>query len=117
MTIRIEHGDMREVLARLIAEGVRVDSIVTDPPYHLQSIVKRFAKSPRTEASMPTAGPYERQSRGFMGKMWDGGDIAFQAEGFDAILVEREAEYVADIRRRLDHVRGDDTPLFQKEAV
>lgn len=29
-----------------------------------------------------------------------------------AILIEREAEYVADIKRRLAHVRGDDTPLF-----
>jgi hypothetical protein len=29
----------------------------------------------------------------------------------------REAEYVADIRRRIAHVRGDDTPLFNPEAA
>ena len=31
--------------------------------------------------------------------------------------IEREAEYVADIRRRLAHVKGDDTPLFQEGAA
>lgn len=38
--------------------------------------------------------------------------MACLREGFDAILIEREGEYVADIRRRLGHVRGDDLPLF-----
>ena len=28
------------------------------------------------------------------------------------ILVEREAEYVADIKARIAHVHGEDTPLF-----
>jgi hypothetical protein len=39
--------------------------------------------------------------------------MACLAEGIDCILVEREAEYVADIKARLAHVRGDDTPLFR----
>lgn len=38
--------------------------------------------------------------------------MACLAEGIDCILVEREAEYVADIRRRIAHVSGHDTPLF-----
>ena len=33
-------------------------------------------------------------------------------EGFDCILIEREAEYIADIHRRIEHVAGTDTPLF-----
>lgn len=33
--------------------------------------------------------------------------VAAIAEGFDAILIEREAAYVADIRLRLDHAQGD----------
>ncbi len=37
---------------------------------------------------------------------------AAKLEGFDAVLVEREAEYVADIRRRLGRASGDDAPLF-----
>jgi site-specific DNA-methyltransferase (adenine-specific) len=32
--------------------------------------------------------------------------------GFGAILIEREAEYVADIRRRMDRWHGGDLPLF-----
>ena len=31
--IRVEHGDCREVIPRLVAEGVLVDAIITDPPY------------------------------------------------------------------------------------
>ena len=53
-----------------------VDAIVTDPPYHLTSIVERFGK----EGSAPAKdkdGAFKRQSVGFMGKEWDGGDIAF----------------------------------------
>ena len=38
--------------------------------------------------------------------------MACMREGFDCILIEREAEYVSDIRRRLAHVEGADTPLF-----
>ena len=42
MTVRLEHGDMREVLKRLKEEGARVHAVVCDPPYHLTSIVRRF---------------------------------------------------------------------------
>ena len=38
--------------------------------------------------------------------------MACMREGFNAILIEREAAFVADIRRRIDHVRGEDSPLF-----
>ena len=38
--------------------------------------------------------------------------MACMAEGVDCILVEREAEYVADIKARIAHVHGHDTPLF-----
>ena len=30
----------------------------------------------------------------------------------EVLLVEREAEHIEDIRRRIAHVRGEDTPLF-----
>lgn len=42
--------------------------------------------------------------------------MAAMAEGFDATLIEREAEYVADIERRISHVSGEDTPLFVRAA-
>lgn len=54
------HGDCIETMDTLIALGTQVDSIVTDPPYHL------------------TGGG--TGARGFMGKEWDGGDIAFNHE-------------------------------------
>lgn len=38
--------------------------------------------------------------------------MACMAEGFNAILIEREAEYFADIERRLAHVTGADEGLF-----
>ena len=38
--------------------------------------------------------------------------MACLREGFDCVLIEREAEYVEDIRRRIAHVQGADTPLF-----
>ena len=57
-----------------------VDSIVTDPPYHLTSIVERFGKQGSAPAKFGTDGAFARASKGFMGKEWDGGDIAFQVD-------------------------------------
>jgi site-specific DNA-methyltransferase (adenine-specific) len=66
-------GDNREVLANLA--DASIDSIVTDPPYALVSIVKRFGKP----GSAPAKGneAYARASAGFMGKQWDTGEVAF----------------------------------------
>ena len=51
-----------------------VDSVVTDPPYHLVSIVKRFGKEGSAPAKEGTDGSFKRLSGGFMGKTWDGVD-------------------------------------------
>lgn len=77
-------GDCLDVLATM--PDASVDSIVTDPPYHLTSIVKRFGSTGAAPAKDYTGerenatGAYARASRGFMGKQWDGGDIAFRVE-------------------------------------
>lgn len=42
--------------------------------------------------------------------------MACMREGFRAVLIEREAEYVADIKRRIAHVKGEDAPLFAEAA-
>ena len=81
----IINGDCIEEMQKLIDEGVQVDSVVTDPPYHLQSIVERFGK----EGSAPAKdrdGLYQRQATGFMGKEWDGGDIAFRKETWELAM-------------------------------
>ena len=62
----------------LIADGVRAHAVVTDPPYHLKSIVKRFGKAGSAPAKHGKDGAFARVSRGFMGAEWDGGDIAFR---------------------------------------
>jgi site-specific DNA-methyltransferase (adenine-specific) len=43
--------------------------------------------------------------------------MACMRDGFDAILIEREAEYVADIKRRIAHVSGEDAPLFAPQEA
>jgi site-specific DNA-methyltransferase (adenine-specific) len=43
--------------------------------------------------------------------------MACLREGFDCILIEKEAEYIADIQGRLLHVEGKDTPLFSGPAA
>lgn len=74
--ITLHEGDNRVTLRRLITEGVRVHSVVTDPPYGLTSIAKRFGKegaaAARTEGN---DGSFARLSGGFMGKIWDGTGI------------------------------------------
>jgi len=54
------------------------DSVVTDPPYHLTSIAKRYTNS--TKAKYGKDGSFQRLSKGFVGKEWDGGDIAFTTD-------------------------------------
>ena len=64
-------------MKKLQREKIMVDAIVTDPPYHLTSIVERFGKDGSAPAQFGTDGAFKRASTGFMGKEWDGGDIAF----------------------------------------
>lgn len=84
VSVRILPGDCIASMHGLPAAGI--DAVVTDPPYHLLSTVKRFANSPRTESTMPKSEPHARMSRGFMGKTWDGGDIAFRPETWAEVL-------------------------------
>lgn len=69
-----------------------VDSIVTDPPYHLTSVQARYKNT-----STDRDGTNETRARnrsdamarlagGFMGKTWDGGDVAFRVETWRAAL-------------------------------
>ena len=67
---KVIQGDCLEKLKEL--EDNSVDSIVTDPPYHLVSIVKRFGKENSAPAKFGTDGAFSRASKGFMGKDWDG---------------------------------------------
>lgn len=85
MRARILVGDCRESMRTL--PDASVDAVVCDPPYHLTSIVERFGKEDAAPAKSdgPT-GVYARASRGFMGQVWDGGDVAFRAETWREVL-------------------------------
>ena len=81
----IYNGDCLVVMDNM--KKCSVDSIVTDPPYHLTSIVDRFGKASIDDDTLTSkkvksgADSYSRLIRtGFMGKEWDGGDIAFQVD-------------------------------------
>ena len=92
-------GDCRAARAGM-TEG-SVDAIVTDPPYHLNSIVRRFGAegaAPALSAAQrrfaasgggdraPGTDQFGRLSRGFMGQTWDGGDVAFDPATWAAAL-------------------------------
>lgn len=83
MVLKVLPGDMREVLAEMPDNSV--DSVVTDPPYHLTSIVKRFGAG-NAPAQFGSDGAFQRASKGFMGKEWDGGDIAFNPATWAEVL-------------------------------
>jgi site-specific DNA-methyltransferase (adenine-specific) len=86
--VTLHRGDCLKVLPLLGANSI--DSCVTDPPYHLTSIVKRFGNiSPNDKTAWKCAqktNVYRRSSSGFMGKQWDGGDIAFRPEIWAEVL-------------------------------
>jgi len=68
----IHHGDCLAVMRTL--PDCSVDSVVTDPPYHLTAMTKRYGSATTVGTTHPV---YGRVSSGFMGKTWDGGGIAF----------------------------------------
>lgn len=81
--ISIHHSDCVAWLQAY--DGPLFDSCVTDPPYHLTSIVKRFGGKDAAPAMVGATGAYARASKGFMGKEWDGGDVAFRPETWRAV--------------------------------
>jgi DNA modification methylase len=86
--VTLHLGDCCDLLSTLAENSI--DSCVTDPPYHLTSIVKRFGKPEsaplqvseffQENGNSKGSSPYKRPSAGFMGKQWDGGDIAFRPD-------------------------------------
>lgn len=75
---KIINGDSMKVLDTL--EENSVDSVVTDPPYGLTTITKRFGKENSAPAQFGKDGSFARLSKGFMGKEWDGSGIEYNVE-------------------------------------
>jgi DNA modification methylase len=77
--VTLHVGDCLDVIRAM--PDASVDSCVTDPPYALVSIVKRFGSATAAPAkSEGASGVYKRASAGFMGKQWDTGERAFSVE-------------------------------------
>jgi site-specific DNA-methyltransferase (adenine-specific) len=79
--VTLHRGDCLEVLPLL--EASSIDSCVTDPPYHLTN--NTGPRSPYPGQYTPIGKP-KAPKGGFMGKQWDGGDIAFRPETWAAVL-------------------------------
>lgn len=59
-------------------------ALITDTPYNLDSITKRFGKKGSAPAKHGTDGVFQRSSKGFMNQAWDT-DIAFQSDTWSAL--------------------------------
>ncbi len=75
--VEVIEADCRDAI-RNIADA-SIDSVVTDGPYALVSIVKRFGKDDAAPARAKEGGSgvYMRAAAGFMGQRWDTGEVYF----------------------------------------
>lgn len=77
---KILNGNMLDMLQ--VIEKESIDAIVTDPPYGLTSITKRFGKENSAPSQYGKDGSFARLSKGFMGKEWDGSGIEYNVEAW-----------------------------------
>jgi DNA modification methylase len=82
--ITVINGDSFQVLKQYPENYF--DSVCTDPPYELTSIVKRFGKEGSAPAKEGTDGRFSRLSKGFMGHEWDGTGIQRNPEFWAEVL-------------------------------
>jgi site-specific DNA-methyltransferase (adenine-specific) len=82
--VELHAGDCLDVMAGLPPDHFH--ACLTDPHYHFGSIVKRWSKTGGADRAESRVGAFARHSRGFMGKKWDGGAIAFRPETWAAAL-------------------------------
>ena len=75
---KIINGDSLKILDTLPENSI--DAIITDPPYGLTSITKRFGKENSSPAKEGKDGSFARLTKGFMGKEWDGSGIEYNIE-------------------------------------
>lgn len=79
---KLYEGSMLDLLQ--VIKPNSIDSIVTDPPYGLTSITKRFGKENSAPAQFGKDGAFSRLSKGFMGKEWDGSGIEYNIDAWKA---------------------------------
>ena len=111
-SIQLHEGDNRLSLRRLIDQGVRVHSVVTDPPYGLVSIQKRFGKDGAAAArTNGNDGSFARLSGGFMGKCFHPDTEILTDRGWRRVADVQIGDIVATLNGRLSSRR---TPIRSK---
>jgi len=87
----LHHGSLLDVLPTLEADSFT--ACVTDPPYHLTSgnLSVDYSSFKHSSDSGGPKGPTNKAGRGhksggFMGKAWDGGDVAMRPETWAEVL-------------------------------
>lgn len=80
---QIHVGDIQAYCANY--SGPLFHAMLFDPPYHLSEMTKRYSPKNTKPPGMGRDGYFRRQSKGFMGQTWDGGDIAFRPETYEAL--------------------------------
>lgn len=80
--VRLHSLDLADGLPFL--ESDSMDGCFCDPPYHLTQASR--GGSPRNNDPTTPFGRTRIGERGFMGKTWDGGDIAFRPETWAEVL-------------------------------
>lgn len=83
-SVTLHCGDSREVLSEVADNSI--DAGLMDPPYALESMVKRFGKADAKPPKEGTDGRYKRAAKGFMGKKWDTGEAAFDPDFWREVL-------------------------------
>lgn len=81
--ITLHQGCSYEVLRDLIERGVRVHSVICDPPYFLESIARRFGSATAAAAQFGDDGAFTRAGMRFTGKTWDAADEQGRRISFD----------------------------------
>lgn len=64
--------------------GGKFHALLTDTPYNLDTITKRFGKNGSSPAKYGKDGVFQRSSKGFMNQAWDT-DVAFQPETWEML--------------------------------
>jgi len=82
--IQLYLGDSKLVLKKI--EDNSIDACITDPPYGLTSIVKRFGKENSVPTKFGKDGAFQRASKGFMGQVWDGFGIEYDIDFWKEVL-------------------------------
>jgi DNA modification methylase len=85
---KILEGNLLDILPTL--PNSHFDAVLCDPPYHLTQKSRNGSPQPGDGRITPfgrhKVGTDTSSGTGFMGQTWDGGDIAFRPETWEAVI-------------------------------